>query len=74
MAIIAFLINNHKTNRFIHQLRSELPDQQYLILSTAKKYLSTGGNKRVSYSLPPLVFQAYQLALKYSSLADEVSQ
>lgn len=57
--------------RFIHQLKSELPDQQYLILSTAKKYLSAGGNKRVSYSLPPLVFQAYQLALKYSSLADE---
>lgn len=58
--------------RFIHQLKSELPDQQYLILSTARKHLGAGGNKRVSYTLPPLVFQAYQLALKYSSSAEDV--
>lgn len=59
-------------SRFIHMLRSETPDQQYLILSTARKHFGSGGNKRIYFTLPPLVFQAYQLALKYSSMAEEV--
>lgn len=31
-----------------------------------------GGNKRIYFTLPPLVFQAYQLALKYNNMAEEV--
>ncbi|XP_046683353.1 vacuolar protein sorting-associated protein 35 isoform X3 [Homalodisca vitripennis] len=56
--------------RFIHHLRSEIPDQQYLILSTARKHLG-GGDRRIRHTLPPLVFQAYQLAFKYSNMRDE---
>ncbi|XP_022186248.1 vacuolar protein sorting-associated protein 35 isoform X2 [Nilaparvata lugens] len=57
--------------RFIHHLRSDTPDQQYLILSTARKHFAVGGNRRIPHTLPPLVFQAYQLAFKYSTLRDQ---
>uniref|UniRef100_A0AAR2KQI8 Vacuolar protein sorting-associated protein 35 n=1 Tax=Pygocentrus nattereri TaxID=42514 RepID=A0AAR2KQI8_PYGNA len=51
--------------RFIHLLHSEDPDQQYLILNTARKHFGAGGNQRIRYTLPPLVFAAYQLAFRY---------
>lgn len=57
--------------RFVHHLKSDIPDQQYLILSAARKHFGVGGNKRICHTLPPLVFEAYQLALKYTSMKDE---
>ncbi|KAK7912793.1 hypothetical protein WMY93_013004 [Mugilogobius chulae] len=51
--------------RFIHLLHSEDPDQQYLILNTARKHFGAGGNQRIRFTLPPLVFAAYQLAFRY---------
>ncbi|XP_075218670.1 vacuolar protein sorting 35 isoform X2 [Lycorma delicatula] len=57
--------------RFIHHLKSDTPDQQYLLLSMARKHFGAGGNKRICHTLPPLVFQAYQLAFKYSALRDQ---
>ncbi|GJQ66126.1 Vps35 [Trypoxylus dichotomus] len=51
--------------RFIHQFRSNVLDQQYLILTGARKILGAGGQMRIKHTLPPLVFQAYQLAYKY---------
>ncbi|XP_018569132.1 vacuolar protein sorting-associated protein 35 [Anoplophora glabripennis] len=56
--------------RFIHQLRSNVPDDQYLILTAARKILASGGSLRIKYTLPPLIFQAYQLAYKYRDLKD----
>lgn len=58
--------------RFLHLFKSTNSDQQYLILTTARKHLGAGGNKRVLYTLPPLVFQAYQLAFKYYAEREEV--
>lgn len=60
--------------RFIHQLRSDDADQQYLILSAARKLLGAGGAARIRYTLPPLVFQAYKLAFKYRRLSDQPEQ
>lgn len=57
--------------RFIHQLKSNVPDEQYLILNVAKKILGTGGPQRIKYTLPPLVFQTYQLAYKYRDSKDD---
>nr|CAD7452088.1 unnamed protein product [Timema tahoe] len=57
--------------RFIHHLKSEVPDQQYLILSAARKHFGAGGNRRIKYTLPPIVFQAYQLAFQYKALKDQ---
>ncbi|KAI1890201.1 hypothetical protein AGOR_G00171240 [Albula goreensis] len=51
--------------RFIHLLRTDDPDQQYLILNTARKHFGAGGNQRICHTLPPLVFAAYQLAFRY---------
>ena len=44
--------------RLVHLLVSEDLDQQYLILTTARKHLSAGGPLRLPHTLPPLVFQA----------------
>lgn len=67
-----FIINTILCFRFVHLLKCDQPDQQYLIISTARKHFGTGGPKRVKHVLPPLVFQAYQLANKYKSIKEEV--
>ena len=47
--------------RLIHLLTSpDDPDQQYNILSTARKHFGTGGPKRIGSSLPPIVIAAYR--------------
>ena len=35
------------------------------ILNTARKHFGSGGEQRIKYTLPPLVFSAFQLAFKY---------
>ncbi|XP_037068040.1 vacuolar protein sorting-associated protein 35-like [Pollicipes pollicipes] len=55
--------------RFIHQMTSEEPDQQYLILTSARRHFGTGG-RRIKFTLPPILFKAYQLAYKYHKLEE----
>ena len=43
------------------------------MLNTARKYFGTGGDQRIIYTLPPLVFAAYKLVHTYQTLQDEVS-
>lgn len=57
--------------RFVHLLRSDDLDMQYKILMTARKHFGLGGTQRIKHVLPPLVFQAFQLANKYKSIAEE---
>ncbi|XP_074102802.1 vacuolar protein sorting-associated protein 35-like isoform X1 [Cotesia typhae] len=57
--------------RLIHHFKSDTADQQYLILSAARKHFSAGGNKRIKYTLPAIVFQAYQLAFTYKAIKDQ---
>lgn len=57
--------------RFIHQLRSEVPDDHYQILLKAKSHFMKGGQRRIRYSLPPLIFSAYQLAYRYADLKEQ---
>lgn len=58
--------------RFINLLQAESPDQQFLMLCTSRKHFGNGGNKRIRYTLPPLVFQAYKLAFRFKMCSDEV--
>ncbi|XP_064466793.1 vacuolar protein sorting-associated protein 35-like [Ornithodoros turicata] len=57
--------------RLANLMVAETADQQYMILTTARKHFGAGGNKRTRYTLPPLVFHAYQLAFKYKELSIE---
>lgn len=66
-----FLEEQVLVGRFANLMVSDSPDQQYLIVMTARKHFGSGGNKRIRYTLPPLVFQSYQLAFKYRSLSDQ---
>ncbi|MEQ2271936.1 Vacuolar protein sorting-associated protein 35, partial [Xenotaenia resolanae] len=43
------------------------------ILNTARKHFGAGGNQRIRYTLPPLVFAAYQLAFRYKANSSLVS-
>ncbi|KAL3860250.1 hypothetical protein ACJMK2_010400 [Sinanodonta woodiana] len=57
--------------RFIQLLLSEDLNQQYLILNMARKHFGNGGDKRIKYTLPPIVFAAYKLAFRYKHHKDE---
>ncbi|XP_020900046.2 vacuolar protein sorting-associated protein 35 [Exaiptasia diaphana] len=57
--------------KFITLMKSDSPDQQYLILNTARKHFGSGGEKRIKFTLPPIVFSAYQLAFQYASVKEE---
>ncbi|XP_012935146.1 vacuolar protein sorting-associated protein 35 [Aplysia californica] len=57
--------------RFIHLLFSDDPNQQFLILNTARKHFGAGGDKRIKYTLPPIVFAAFRLAFRYKQLEQE---
>jgi len=59
--------------RLVHTMQAEAstPDVQYLILNTARKHFGSGGNERIKFTLPPIVFAAYKLALRYSQLSEE---
>jgi vacuolar protein sorting-associated protein 35 len=57
--------------RLVHLLRAEAsPDQQYLVLTAARKHFSAGGPLRLTHTLPPLVFEAYQLARRFHDVKD----
>ena len=43
------------------------------ILNAARKHFGSGGEKRIKYTLPPVIFAAYQLALDYNELEDKVA-
>lgn len=43
------------------------------MLNTARKFFGTGGDQRIVYTLPPLVFAAYKLVYTYQTLQEEVS-
>lgn len=42
------------------------------ILNVARKHFGTGGDLRISFTLPPLVFAAYKLITEYHSLKEKV--
>lgn len=60
--------------RFVHLLRADEPDMQFKILQAARKHFKEGGPQRMKHLLPPLIFQAYQLASKYKTIADDDKQ
>ncbi|KAL5022144.1 hypothetical protein ScPMuIL_001299 [Solemya velum] len=57
--------------RFIHLLSSEDLNQQYMILNTARKHFGNGGDRRIKFTLPPIVFAAYRLAFKYKEQKED---
>lgn len=73
MDFLSFVIQLLLFFRLIHHFKSDVADQQYQILSFAKKQLSSGGPKRLPHTFPPIIFQAFRLAYKYKELADKVT-
>ncbi|XP_069112436.1 vacuolar protein sorting-associated protein 35-like [Argopecten irradians] len=57
--------------RFIYLLQAEDLNQQYLILNTARKHFGSGGDQRIKFTLPPIVFAAYRLAMRYQDHQEE---
>lgn len=61
---------NPHTESFIE---INLPIFSLQILNTARKHFGAGGNQRIRFTLPPLVFAAYQLAFRYKENASLVT-
>ncbi len=58
--------------RLVHLLYSDDPDQHYQILNIARKQFGTGGPKRIPFTLPPIIVQAFQLAKRFHDIRDKV--
>jgi len=41
------------------------------ILNTARKHFGNSGKERIKYTLPPIIFKAYELAYRYKDSANE---
>jgi len=66
-----FSEEQHTVARFINLLEATEPDQQYVILNTARKHFGNGGNKRLRFTLPVLVFSAFKLSYQYKAISEE---
>ncbi|KAL5248608.1 hypothetical protein ACHWQZ_G017700 [Mnemiopsis leidyi] len=66
-----FELQQSLVGRAVHQMTSSVPDQQFLILNMCKKHLLNGGDKRIQYTLPSLVFRAMELCRVYFELKEE---
>lgn len=60
--------------RFIHLLAADESDldQQYRMLTAARKQFGAGGSRRIPFTLPPLVYEAFKLARKYFDVRQQV--
>jgi hypothetical protein len=60
--------------RLIHLLAAEESDldQQYRMLTSARKQFGAGGARRIPFTLPPLIYEAFKLARKYFDVRQEV--
>lgn len=60
--------------RMIHLLAAEESDldQQYRMLTSARKQFGAGGSRRIQFTLPPLVYEAFKLARRYFDVKQEV--
>ena len=56
--------------RLIHLMQSPDLDEQFIILNLARKHFGASGKERIRYTLPPIVFRAYDLAYNYHQKAD----
>ncbi|KAK5977187.1 Vacuolar protein sorting-associated protein 35 [Trichostrongylus colubriformis] len=61
----------HLVARFVHLIRADTPDEQFLLLNNARKILGAGGKARIKYTLTPIIFELYKLILRFVDLKDE---
>ena len=40
-------------------------------MNTARKHFGNSGKERIKYTLPPIIFKAYELAYRYKDAAEE---
>lgn len=57
--------------RFVHQFKSDIPDQQYLILSTARKHFQAGGKSNQSHTtvVPAILIASVHVLLRVDNLS-----
>lgn len=60
--------------RMIHLLTAQDTDldQQYRMLTAARKQFGSGGARRISFTIPPLIYEAFKLARKYFDAREQV--
>ncbi|GBG64309.1 hypothetical protein CBR_g41228 [Chara braunii] len=53
--------------RLVHMLVNQDPEEMFKILTTAKQHFLKGGPQRLTFTLPPIVFQALKLVRELQS-------
>ena len=68
-----FILQIFKTlDLFILQIFKTLDRFILQILNTARKHFGAGGDKRIKFTLPPILFSAYRLGMRYKQVQEEV--
>lgn len=66
-----FMEEQTLVSRLIHLMRSNNLDEQFIILNTARKHFGNSGKERIKFTLPPIIFKAYELAYKYKDASEK---
>ncbi|KAK0395806.1 hypothetical protein QR680_001438 [Steinernema hermaphroditum] len=65
-----FIDEQHLVARLISLFHNDSVDAHFLLLSTVRKTLGSGGAHRIKYTLPALVFACYRLLMRYAEQRD----
>ncbi|XP_010521046.1 PREDICTED: vacuolar protein sorting-associated protein 35A-like, partial [Tarenaya hassleriana] len=66
-----FMEEQNSVARLIHMLYNDDQEEMFKILSTLKKHFLTGGPKRLTFTIPPLVVSALKLIRRLQVQGDE---
>lgn len=56
--------------RLVPLMHADSVDEQYQMLSVARRHFGTGGKYRLKYTLPSIVFASYELIRRITQLVD----
>ncbi|KAJ4964787.1 hypothetical protein NE237_016636 [Protea cynaroides] len=59
--------------RLIHMLSNDDPEEMLKIICTVRKHILAGGPKRVTFTIPPLIFSALKLVRRLQGQEGEVA-
>lgn len=66
-----FIEEQELVGKLIHQMFSDDVDEQFLILTTARRHFESGGLHRIRFTIPPLLFVAFQLVQRFHSRREQ---
>jgi vacuolar protein sorting-associated protein 35 len=58
---VTFAHEQRELTKLVHQIKADTLDDRFVMLTTVRKYFSSGGNTRMCYTLPSVTYSALSL-------------